>query len=157
MRLALYWLRVMAVSLEAVVLLLASLVWLVFRAELESLAGNLSLNEDFLKYLFVAPVGIWMWVVNESRQLLQEDKNHIKVLTGWPDYPQLKIHVWVGLLYAFVFAALSFIPWATKSGVSNGAGLLLMSASIAGQLIVAASVYAARTKVRELLAHVSAA
>jgi hypothetical protein len=154
---AFYWVRVVFVSLEAVVLLLAALAWFVFGAELQGLASSLSLNDEFLKYMFVAPVGIGLWVVNESRQLLQEDKESIRVLTAWPDYPRLKVHVWVGLLYCLVFAALSFVPWAAKSGVSSGAGLLLFLASIAGQFIVAASVYAARIKVRELLAHASAA
>jgi hypothetical protein len=153
----LYWIRVAFVSLEAVVLFLAALVWFVFRAELEALAGGLSLNDEFLTYMFVAPVGIGLWVLNESRQLLQEDKETIRLLTEWPDYPRLKVHIWVGLLYCLVFAALSLVPWAAKSGVSSGAGLLLFVASIAGQLIVAAAVYAARIKVRELLAHASAA
>jgi hypothetical protein len=78
-------------------------------------------------------------------------------LSAWPDYPRLKVHIWVGLLYCLTFTALSFVPWAAKSGVSSGAGLLLFAASIAGQFIVAASVYAARIRVRELLAHASAA
>ena len=152
-----YWLRVVFVSCEAVVLVLAALVWFLFRSELEVLASSLSLNDEFLKYMFVAPVGIGLWVVNESRQLLQEDKESIRVLTEWPDYLRLKIHIWVGLLYCLTFAALSFVPWAAKSGVSSGAGLLLLLASIAGQFIVAASVYAARIKVRELVVHASAA
>jgi hypothetical protein len=151
----LYWIRVFFVSLEALVLLLAALIWAVFAVELQSLANSLSLNEEFLKYMFVAPVGVGMWVVNESRQLLQEDKESIKLLTTWPDYPKLKVHVWVGLLYCLIFSAISLVPWAAKSGVSSAAGLLLFLASITGQLIVAASVYAARIRVRELLAHAS--
>jgi hypothetical protein len=152
----LYWLRVTVLSLEAVILLLAAMIWLVFRTDLESLASTLSLNEEFLKYMFVAPVGIGIWVVNESRLLLQEDKDTIKVLTAWPDYSLLKVHVWVALTYCLVFAALSLIPWAAKSGVSSGMGLLLFLVAVTGQFIVAASVYAARIKVRELLAHASA-
>jgi len=131
----LYWIRVFFVSLEALVLLLAALVWAVFAEELQSLANSLSLNEEFLKYMFVAPVGVGMWVVNESRQLLQEDKESIKLLTAWPDYPKLKVHVWVGLAYCLMFSAISLVPWAAKSGVSSAAGLLLFLASITGQLI----------------------
>lgn len=152
----LYWIKVFVVSLEALVLLLAALIWVVFAVDLQTFTNSLSLNEEFLKYIFVAPLGIGIWVVNESRQLLQEDKESIKLLTAWPDYPKLKIHVWVGLFYCLIFAAVSLVPWAAKSGVSSAAGLLLFLASITGQLIVAASVYAARIKVRELLAHASA-
>ncbi|WP_270174486.1 hypothetical protein [Diaphorobacter sp. ED-3] len=153
----LYWIRVIALSFEALVLFAAGMIWLVFKPELDSLANALSLSEEFLRYMLVAPVGIGMWVVNESRLLLQEDKESIRVLTEWPDYPLLKAHVWVGLIYCFIFAAVSLVPWAAKSGISNGTGLLLFLTAIAGQFIVASSVYAARIKVRELLAHASAA
>lgn len=152
-----YWIRVLLVSLEALVLLLTTLIWILFAEQLQSLANSLSINEDFLSFMFLAPVGIGVWVVNESRQLLQEDKESIKLLTAWPDYPKLKIHVWIGLIYSLIFAAISLASWAAQSDVSNGAGLLILLASIAGQLIVAASVYAARIRIRELLAHASAA
>lgn len=152
-----YWIRVTVLSFEALVILTAGMLWLVFKPELDSLANTLSLNEEFLKYMLVAPVGVGMWVVNESRLLLQEDKESIRVLTEWPDYSLLKVHVWVGLIYCFIFVAISVVPWAAKFGVSNGVGLLLFLTAIAGQFIVAASVYAARIKVRELLAHASAA
>jgi len=152
----LYWLRVLFISLEAAILLLAVMVWLVFRPELEAAASVLSLNDEFLKYMFVAPVAVGLWVANESRLLLQEDKDTIKILTGWSDYDLLKTHIWVGLLYAMLFVAISVVPWAAKSGVSNGTGLLLFVVAIIGQLIVAASVYAARIKVKEIIVHASA-
>jgi len=152
-----YWIRVILLSFEAFVIFSAIMLWFFYKPELDSLANTLSLSEEFLKYIFVAPVGVGMWVVNESRLLLQEDKESIRVLIGWPDYPLLKTHVWVGLIYCFIFAAISVVPWAAKSGVSNGAGLLFLVTAIVGQFIVAASVYAARIKVRELLAHASSA
>jgi hypothetical protein len=153
----LYWFRVVVLSLEALVLLAASMIWLFFRPELNSLASSLALSEEFVTYIVLAPVGIGMWVVNESRLLLQEDKESIKLLIEWPDYPLLKVHVWVGLIYCFIFAAASVVPWAAKSGVSSGVGLLFFLSAIAGQLVVASSVYAARIKVREFLARASTA
>ena len=89
----LYWLRVLFISFEALILMLAVMVWLVFRAELEAAASVLTLNEEFLKYVFVAPVAVGLWIVNESRLLLQEDKDTIKILTGWPEYRLLKTHI----------------------------------------------------------------
>lgn len=144
-------------SFEALVLSAAGMLWFVYRPELDSLVNAMSLSEEFMKYVLVAPVGIGIWVVNESRLLLQEDKESIKVLTAWPDYPLLKAHVWVGLIYCFIFAGISVVPWAAKSGFNNGTGLLFFLTAIVGQFIVAASVYAARIRVRELLAHTSAA
>ena len=152
-----YSIRVTVVSLEALVLLSAGILWFLLRPELDSRANGLSLSEEFVKYIMVAPIGIGVWVVNESRLLLQEDKQSIRVLTEWPDYPMLKAHVWVGLVYCLIFAGTAIVPWAAKSGLSSGTGLLLFSTAITGQFIVAASVYAARIKVRELLAHASAA
>lgn len=152
----LYWIRVVVISFEALVLLLAAMVWVVFRSELEAAASVLTLNEEFLKYMFVVPIGVGLWVTNESRLLLQEDKETIKILTAWPEYRLLKTHIWVGLLYALLFAALSILPWAAKSGVSSGTGLLLFLVAIAGQFIVAASVYSARIRLKEIIVHASA-
>ena len=152
----LYWIRVVVISFEALVLLLAAMVWVVFRSELEAAASVLTLNEEFLKYMFVVPVGVGLWVTNESRLLLQEDKETIKILTAWAEYRLLKTHIWVGLLYALLFAALSILPWAAKSGVSSGTGLLLFVVAIAGQFIVAASVYSARITLKEIIVHASA-
>lgn len=152
----LYWIRVVVISFEALVLLLAAMVWVVFRSELEAAASVLTLNEEFLKYMFVVPVGVGLWVTNESRLLLQEDKETIKILTAWQEYRLLKTHIWVGLLYALLFAALSILPWAAKSGVSSGTGLLLFLVAIAGQFIVAASVYSARIRLKEIIVHASA-
>ena len=152
----LYWLRVLFISFEALILLFALMVWLVFRPQLEAAASVLTLNDEFLKYMFVAPVAVGLWVANESRLLLQEDKDTIKILTGWPEYRLLKTHIWIGLLYAMLFAAVSLVPWAAKSGVSSGTGLLLFVVAIVGQFIVAASVYAARIKVKEIIVHAGA-
>lgn len=152
----LYWLRVVFISIEALILLFAVMVWLVFRPELEATASVLTLNDEFLKYFFVAPVAVGLWVFNESRLLLQEDKDTIKILTGWPEYRLLKTHIWVGLLYAMLFAAVSLLPWAARSGVSSGTGLLLFVVAVIGQLIVAASVFAARIRIKEVIVHASA-
>lgn len=152
----LYWIRVIVISFEALIILLAAMIWFAFKPELEASASVLTLNEEFLKYMFVAPIAVGLWVTNESRLLLQEDKETIKILTGWNDYKLLKAHIWAGLLYALLFAAVSLVPWAAKSGVSNGAGLLLFIVATAGQFTVAASVYSARIKVKEIIVHASA-
>lgn len=142
-----------ALSFEALVVLVAGVLWFKFSSELNSVANELSFSEDFLKYIFVVPFSIWVWIFSESRHLLQEDKESTRVLTEWSDYSLLKIHVWVALIYSTLFAVISAIPWAMKSGVGSGAGLLLLLTGVTGQFIVAATVYTARIKVRELLAH----
>ena len=149
----LYFLRVLLISMEAVLLGIAGLAWYHFSADLSRLAATISLNEEILKYLMVVPVGLAIWVANELRQLLQEDKCTTRLLVGWPEYWKLKLHLWVSLVYAAVFACLSIAPWLVRAGISTGIGLLLFLTSILGQIFLAASVYAARLRVKELLAN----
>lgn len=149
---ALYLLRVVFVSVEALVLAVALLAFFNFRAEFEWLASSLSVNEEVLKYLMLMPTALAVWVINETRVLLQEDKETILILTDWSDYWRLKIHTWTSLGYAVVFAFMSLIPWAAKSGIETAGGLLLLVSSTLGQLCVAVSVYAARIMVGELIA-----
>ena len=131
----------------------SGLVWYHFSANLNDLAATISLNEEILKYLMAVPVGLAIWVANELRQLLQEDKGTIRILVSWPDYWKLKIHLWASLAYAAVFVCLSIAPWVVREGISTGIGLLLFLTSIIGQVSLASSVYAARLRMKELLAN----
>lgn len=148
----LYVLRVALVSVEALIFVCALFFYSHFSEGLQRAAESIELNGDVVKYLMFLPVALAVWVFNESRLLLQEDKQTIRILAAWSDYWKLKAHTWTGLLYASVFAVMSLIPWATREGISTGEGLLLFLASFVGQLAVAFSVYAARMKVRELIA-----
>lgn len=152
----LYLLRVILVSVEAFVLAGTWLAFLYFGSVFESLATSLSLNDEVLKYLMLMPVVLAVWIINETRVLLQEDKETVRILTDWEDYWKLKAHTWASLGYAVVFAFMSLIPWAAKSGIGTGTGLLLFAASIVGQLSLAISVYAARIRVNEIIAHAKA-
>lgn len=152
----LYLLRVVLVSVEALVLAATWLAFLYLWSEFQSLATSFSLNDEVLKYLMLMPTALAVWIINETRVLLQEDKDTVRILTAWTDYWKLKAHTWATLGYAVVFAFMSLIPWAAKSGISTGTGLLLFVASIVGQLSLAISVYAARIRVNEIIAHAKA-
>jgi hypothetical protein len=152
----LYALRVALVSFEALVLAITWLAFSYFNSEFQTFSASLALNEEVLKYLMLLPAALAVWVINETRVLLQEDKETVRILTGWPDYWKLKTHTWISLAYAIVFAFMSLIPWAAKSGISTGIGMLLFLASIVGQLCLAISVYAARIRVNEIIAHTKA-
>lgn len=149
----LYLLRVVLISMEALVLAGTWLAFFYFVSELDSLATSLSLNDEVLKYMMLMPTALAVWIINETRVLLQEDKETVRILTDWGDYWKLKAHTWASLGYAVVFAFMSLIPWVSKSGIGTGTGLLLFMASIAGQLSLAISVYAARIRVQEIIAH----
>lgn len=148
-----YALRVSCISIEAFVLMSAWFAFSCFNTSLQSIAETLSLNDEALKYLMLLPTALAVWVINETRVLLQEDRETIRILTKWPDYWKLKTHTWVSLGYAVIFAILSLLPWVTKSGINTGTGMLLFLTSIVGQLSLAISVYAARIRIQEIIAH----
>ena len=150
---ALYFFRVLLISVEAFLIGVSGLVWYHFSADLNHLATTIKLNDDILKYLMLVPVGLAVWVANELRQLLQEDKGTTRFLMGWPDYWKLKLHLWVSLIYAVVFVCMSIAPWVVQAGITTGIGLLLFLTSIVGQITLSASVYAARLRVKELLSN----
>lgn len=150
---ALYFFRVLLISVEAFLISVSELVWYQFSADLNHLAITIKLNDDILKYLMLVPVGLAVWVANELRQLLIEDKGTTRFLMGWPDYWKLKLHLWVSLIYAVVFVCMSIAPWVVQVGISTGIGLLLFLTSIVGQITLSASVYAARLRVKELLSN----
>lgn len=149
----LYLLRVVFVSIEALVLACAWLLSTYFISEFQTFASTIELNDEVLKYLMLLPAAVAVWVINEARVILQDDKETVRILTKWPDYWKLKIHTWASLGYAVVFAMMSLIPWVAKSGISTGVGMLLFLASIVGQLCLAISVYAARIRIKEIIAH----
>jgi len=149
----LYGLRVALVSVEALVLALGCLVWAYLADQLHGFAGSLALNEEVLKYLMFLPTALAVWVFNEIRGLLQEDKDTIQLLINWAGYWRLKAHAWVSLFYAVLFTFISLLPWVTKSGISTGSGMLLFVTSIIGQLSLAISIYLARISLKEIVAH----
>lgn len=151
-----YSLRVALFSFEFLILVSTWLAWVYFRVELGALSASLELNQEIIKYMMFAPAGIAVWVFNEARLLLQEDKETIRILTAWDDYWRLKTHIWVTLAYAVLFALSSLLPWIFKGGIGTGAGLLLFLCSIAGQLALAASIYAARIRMKEIIVQMKA-
>lgn len=153
---SLYLLRVVLISGEAIILTSTLLVFSRFEIELKSLATSLSLNDEILKHLMFMPIALAAWIIIEIRALLQEDKETIRILTDWENYWKLKVHTWTSLGYAVVFAFMSLTPWVVKSGIGTGTGLLLFIASIIGQLYLAISVYAARIRIKEIIAHLRA-
>lgn len=153
---ALYIIRVVLVSVEALVLVGTWLAFLYFKSEFDFLAKSFSLHDEVLKYLILMPIALAVWIINEARVLLQEDGQTVRILTAWEGYWKLKIHTWVSFGYAVLFAFISLMPWVAKSGIGTGTGFLLFLASIVGQFSLAISVYAARIRVKEIIAHAKA-
>lgn len=154
---ALYHLRVVLVSFEAATLVSAAAIWSMFPGELAVAARSASATSDVLTFLLLLPLALIPWLATEARNLLHEDKETTRLLAKWPDYWRLKCHVFASLAYALLFAALSIVPWFLPSGIATPSGFLLFCTSVMGQLMVAASVYVARLKVKEVVALAGAA
>lgn len=146
-----YIIRVILVSVEAMILLCGSLIYWFFHNQFESFTKLFSFNDDILKYLMFMPVALAVWVSNEIRALLQEDNETIVILTSWNDYWKLKAHVWVSLGYIILFTIMSIIPWLLGIGVHTGFGLLLFFVSIIGQLYMALNIYLTRIRMKEII------
>lgn len=96
---------------------------------------------------------------NSRKHASERDLRAIGVAIN-PHHPEIepedeiaKPHLWVSLIYSAVFVCLSIGPLVVRAGISTGIGLLLFLTSIIGRLFVAASVYAARLRMKELLAN----
>lgn len=150
----LYYVRVIFVSFEALILIGGAFTYQWYMPELKSIAAAISLDPELLKWLPLAPAGIAAWVVRETTALLQQDDHTVKTLTSWSDYWRLKAHVWVSIVYAFVFAAMGLAPLALKQSTNSAEGLLLLVTSVVGQIAVAVSLLNARFVVKEFVVRV---
>jgi hypothetical protein len=149
----LYFLRVLLISVDALIIGVSGFIWYYFLIDLNRLAMTILLNNELAKYLIILPIGIVVWILKEFQQLLQSDKSTTRFLVGWPDYWKLKLHIWVSVFYAVIFACLSIAPWVVQTGISTGTSLLFFITGIVGQLSLAISVYATRLRVKEILAN----
>lgn len=134
-----------------IILLLGGAAWWLWLPQFNDIASVIHLNDEINKYLMLLPAGLAVWIFNEVRCLLQEDKDTLRLLLRWEDYWKLKCHAWVSLCYAVVFVCISLVPWVSKSGIATGGGILLFLVGVVGQLYVAVSVYLARIKVKEIV------
>jgi hypothetical protein len=148
----LYWLRTFLVSPETLWVLLGYLVSRVFRRQLQYIAEQFSIDAEFQKYLMLLPVGLFVWTINEARNLLVEDREAARILVAWPEYWKIKAHVCVALLYGLIFACASLVPWVTSLTLDTFEGMRVFLWAVVGELIVVVCVYWARIRVRESLA-----
>lgn len=148
----LYFLRVLLISTEFLIIAVS---WLLAVYALDAV-GKFSLSMDFnpdlVKFLMIIPAGAVVWIANETRLLLQDDKDTTRLLVRWPDYWKLKAHTNVCMVYAVFFCVVSIIPWASKSGLSTGSGLIFFVCGFVGQLAVVYSIYSARIRLKEITA-----
>lgn len=146
----LYFLRVLVVSFETLTLITAIMLIINFDEAATSFAQSLNINLDIIKYLALLPVGVFVWIVKETKELMFAEKENTKQFVNWPEYWRYKIHVYVSLIFGAIFSVISIIPWILKAGISDGKGLILFSCGIIGILIVATTVFFAQLSIKEI-------
>jgi hypothetical protein len=149
---ALYLLRTLVISMEALILLGASVALQYFGSEINTFASVLTINTELSKYLMLVPFALAAWILNELRKLPFDNAAATKILIQWPDYWKLKTHIWCSAVFAAIFVCISIAPWVMKAGISDGIGLTIFLTSVLGQLCVAGSIYIASFRIREILA-----
>lgn len=145
-----YFLRVVLVSIEAFLIFGAAYLLYAHPNLAQSMADEVSITDEMLKYLTFVPVGVAGWIFVESRKLVFEKETMAKLLVSWPDYWKLKAHINATFLFAVVFTLVSFAPWFVKQHLTSGPGFVMFFLGIFGQFAVAASVYFAGFKIQEL-------
>ncbi len=139
------------VSLEFVVVILCLSFVFVWPNAAKPISTLISDDSDILKHIALLPSALAIWVFSESRKLLFPEEDKQKILQKWEDYWKWRIHFNVGIFYALLFAAAGLVAWAMGAKANNAIGLVILSSTTIGALIVAFSVYMARITMSEIL------
>lgn len=143
-----YAARVIFLSFEMIIVMASWLLISNFETQATNLAHLLNINEEIVKYLMLLPMAICAWTIKEAKDLVFSE---VKQLVNWPDYWRIKIHIYTCFFYAAIFFSMSVIPWLSKTGISDGRGLILFSSGVAGCMWVAGSIYFAQMSVKEII------
>ena len=147
-----YWLRVLLISFEALVLIAAFFIYIFFGLELDTFAVSISLDESFKSGFFFIPLAMLIWNFKQVKKLMQEDTETILILDDWEDCWRLKIHANAGCIYSIGFLLIWVIAFFVPSGLNGGVGFLLFVTSTIGLAVVALSLYAAEIRLKDIIA-----
>lgn len=149
-----YHLRIYILSLEALVLCAYFLTIFCYSKEAERLLIGFAIAEDLGKYLMLTPIALATWVFMDIRTIVLESPKGDRSLIKWPEYWKLNAHFTASKVFLFLFCFLSLLPWLRPEGISTAFGKVTLLSAIAGQLVVALSVYEARQKIHEIYSSV---
>jgi hypothetical protein len=151
MKKILFTLKVFFVSFEFLVISLCLLSLLNYPQEIKNIASQIESNNEILKFLAIIPIGIFVWIIKEARELLFPGEKINNILHEWPEYWKLRIHFNVALFYSFIFLALGLSVWIFGLDINNEIGFVLLIVSIIGSFIDAISVYFGKVKQEEIM------
>ena len=110
------FLRCLFISPELLVIIAgaACIQWL--PGPFEHIAHRIATNGDILRYLGLLAAALVAYDVTVAKSILLPEDDNRNVLQNWDRFPDLKMCVWGGLIYALLFAAIgviaSLLDWA---------------------------------------------
>jgi len=145
-----YWLRVVVISFEFLIVIISVFLINVYGEMLNPLIKEIQINDEVLKWLMLLPAGLLGWSFVQTQSLLFPDGEFAKILHMWPSYSKLKIHCVVGLIYAVLFLIIGLFPLFIKDSLNTAAGFIMLFCGVAGESVVALSIYSAQISVKEI-------
>jgi hypothetical protein len=149
---AIYYLRVIFVSIEALVILLGLSFFYYCGSEIVSFIVNFKPNDKALEWVVAYPLGLMAWMLKDGVSVLFPDSEKLKILHGWPGYWRLRAHFNVGLAYGLFAALVCVIVW-LKGGIGSAKELYIFLVSACVLSVSASSFYLANIKLKEILIH----
>lgn len=125
-------------------------------ASLAHISRAIAAGPEAVKYLALAPVGIAVWCVAESKAVLLPTEDRKAMLQAWPRYPDLKYRIAVGLCFQALFALAAFSAWVYSPTFANPKSLIVASMGVFGSLFVGATFLMASIYVRGVTKRASA-
>lgn len=150
MRWLLAILRYAFVSPEFLVCLSGLVLYVFFPEPLIWLSRRISDQSELLKYLGLLPIGLFVYDTTVVKTILMPDGDKKSIFQSWGYYSDIKLACIIGLLYAVLFGivGVSCLLFDWKAAAAYQSACLLTS--IAGALMVSATLYFAHIKIEEL-------
>ncbi|WP_271410752.1 hypothetical protein [Pseudomonas sp. Q1-7] len=150
----LYYVRVLLVSFEFLIVVFMAAIYLAFNDQIDTLILSGSPNEKAVDWLILYPMAVGAWVLNEARNVLFPTGGADSVLHQWEGYWRLKAHYNVGLFYCLFPIVPCVLVWLFNS-IFTSWGITLFFACVVVVSVSAISFYQANVRLRELLINVS--
>ena len=151
MKMILGTLKRLIISPEFLVIIVALVVLYLRPEQLSGFANSFYHSSEAVKYIALLPVAVLVWSLRRSQLILFPDADEDGKLQKWPRFRDLKVAVFVGLIYQFGFGIVSIIVWIELSEENILMQMIILISAILGSIISAGTFYLASIMVMETL------
>lgn len=143
--------RAIFVSPEVLVALIMIVIYLIFPYSFEFAGSRFKAEQELWKYLALLPGIPFAWIIKETLSVLFPMKDSNRIIANWPDFWRLKYRVYIACGWTFLCCAGGLSAWLMNNVWSLSTVGLLYLSSMAISFVSAATIFLARTNVRQLL------